>query len=359
MTVIQGANFLEKFCVVGAGIVGQLIALALLDRGWRAGVVLESSMPPASLAGGGILSPMFPWRYTSALNNLAESGCNDYAVLVNRLGSAGHLSEGAFFRSGIWMELQSEEEASFDRWERYTSQKYVIQSRLLAGEPRSGVYFPELGSIISPSIMKGLRSYLISRGVRFLPVQALDWQASENAVNVRLAGGGKLVCETLIVAAGAGARRLLETRQQQFPAKGEMLMYRLGDKAPKELILAREGYAIPRSNGDTVVGSTLQPGDDTTYPTVTGRYRLTEIAEKLLPQCKGIRPDSHWAGVRPGLSRDYPYIGCVPGHKNVFAAVGHYRNGLVCAPASATLLSQIILGEETTLNPGDYSLSSS
>lgn len=345
--------------MIGAGIVGQLTALALLDRGWRGGVLLENAMPPASLAGGGILSPMFPWRYTAELNRLAEPGCRAYARLSERLAAAGCIDGGEFFRSGIWMELLPHEAEALAEWREYTLQHYRLEPRFLNEENREGVYFPELGSIRSTGIMRGLRQYLISRGVRFCHGDAVGWQAGLHGVEVRLQHGSAVHCEILVVAAGAGAKALLPTEIGQFPAKGEMLMYRLGADAPKELILTREGYVIPRSNGDTVVGSTLRRGDDSHYPTVTGRYHLQRLAEMLLPQCRGRKPDAHWAGVRPGLGRDYPYIGRVPGERNVYAAVGHYRNGLVCAPASATLLAQIISGAACDLNPEDYSLPSS
>lgn len=359
MSVAKSANSVEKFCIIGAGIVGQLTALEFLDRGWPPGIILESSAPAASLAGGGILSPMFPWRYTRELNVLAEPGCEAYAALVDRLSSERCLDGAEFYRSGIWMELQPEEALLFSRWQEYTSQEYVIEKRMVSGTLRSGVSFPLLGSISSPDIMSGLRQYLTACGVRFLKGEVINWLPEDECVKVCLREGTSLACKTLVVAAGAGARQLLPTPMKQFPAKGEMLMYRLGDEAPKELLLCREGYVIPRSNGDTVVGSTLRRDDDSSCPTVAGRFQLEQMAEALLPQCRGRKPDLHWAGIRPGLDRDYPYIGSVPGERDVFAAVGHYRNGLVCAPATARLLADVIFGNRGLLEAGDYSLSSS
>lgn len=359
MTVIRSANSIERFCIIGGGVIGQLTALALLDRGWRGGVILESSMPPASLAGGGILSPMFPWRYTKALNRLAEPGCESYRTLVERLSAAGCMEAADFNPSGIWMELQSHEEEPFLYWESYARHEHFSESRSVSGEQRRGIYFPNLGSIRSPGVMRGLRRYLRANGVTFRHSEALGWNEKGGAARVNLDDGSTLDCQTLVIAAGAGARKLLPTPVDQFPAKGEMLMYRLGDDAPKQLLLAREGYVIPRSNGDTVVGSTLRRGDATVYPTVAGRYQLERLAATLLPQCLGRKPDAHWAGVRPGLDRDYPYIGRIPGAKHVFAAIGHYRNGLVCAPATAALLGQIISGEIPDLDAQDYSLPSS
>ena len=56
-----------------------------------------------------------------------------------------------------------------------------------------------------------------------------------------------------------------------------------------------------------------------------------------------------WAGVRPGTPDDAPMIGqtAIPG---VFAALGHYRNGVLFAPATAELVAdQVIDGKVSPL----------
>ena len=56
-----------------------------------------------------------------------------------------------------------------------------------------------------------------------------------------------------------------------------------------------------------------------------------------------------WAGVRPGTPDDAPLIGqtAIPG---VFAALGHYRNGVLFAPATAEMVAdQVIDGKVSPL----------
>ena len=56
-----------------------------------------------------------------------------------------------------------------------------------------------------------------------------------------------------------------------------------------------------------------------------------------------------WAGVRPGSPDDQPLIGqtAIPG---VFAALGHYRNGVLFAPATAEIVAdQVIDGKVSPL----------
>ena len=62
----------------------------------------------------------------------------------------------------------------------------------------------------------------------------------------------------------------------------------------------------------------------------------------------------HWAGLRPGSPEGIPYIGPVPGHEGLWLNCGHYRNGLVLAPASCRLLADLLLGREPIIDPAPY-----
>ncbi|HIL23214.1 MAG TPA: FAD-binding oxidoreductase, partial [Alcanivorax sp.] len=63
--------------VLGGGIVGLLSALELTKRDLNV-TVIDGGPPPASWAGGGILSPLFAWRHSSFLNRLTHDGVSRY-----------------------------------------------------------------------------------------------------------------------------------------------------------------------------------------------------------------------------------------------------------------------------------------
>ena len=61
--------------IIGCGISGLLTALELLDQGCSISLFdQQQAGKAASWAGGGILSPMYPWRYPQAVNDLAQHG---------------------------------------------------------------------------------------------------------------------------------------------------------------------------------------------------------------------------------------------------------------------------------------------
>ena len=60
--------------IIGAGISGLMTALELIEQGCSVTIFDQQQVgKAASWAGGGILSPMYPWRYDPAVNALANS----------------------------------------------------------------------------------------------------------------------------------------------------------------------------------------------------------------------------------------------------------------------------------------------
>ncbi|MCG8416174.1 MAG: FAD-dependent oxidoreductase, partial [Pseudomonadales bacterium] len=70
-----------------------------------------------------------------------------------------------------------------------------------------------------------------------------------------------------------------------------------------------------------------------------------------------IQPVAQWAGLRPGSDAGVPIIGRAPGFRNLYVSAGHYRNGLVLAPASARLLADLLLQREPIIDPEAYQFS--
>ena len=51
-----------------------------------------------------------------------------------------------------------------------------------------------------------------------------------------------------------------------------------------------------------------------------------------------------WSGLRPRPEgRPAPVIGKSPGYSNILLATGHYRNGVLLAPATAYTIREMII----------------
>ncbi|MGH9512149.1 MAG: glycine oxidase ThiO [Terriglobales bacterium] len=134
------------------------------------------------------------------------------------------------------------------------------------------------------------------------------------------------------------------------PVKGHMLCVVDGPRL-RHVIRSDDVYIVPRSDGRTLIGSTLEEAgfDKRTDPEVIGRLRAAAMV--LVPALKESRILEAWAGLRPATPDNLPILGftAIPGY---FVATGHFRDGILLAPNTAKLMTQVIIGKRP-----DYDLS--
>jgi glycine oxidase len=57
-----------------------------------------------------------------------------------------------------------------------------------------------------------------------------------------------------------------------------------------------------------------------------------------------------WAGLRPATPDGLPLLGALPGRPRHLIATGHYRNGILLAPATAQVLADLATGVTPSLD---------
>jgi glycine oxidase len=138
------------------------------------------------------------------------------------------------------------------------------------------------------------------------------------------------------------------------PVKGQMILYQCATDFLPSMVLAKGRYAIPRRDGHVLVGSTLEHEGFDKTPTENALASLQASAIELLPALARATPVRHWAGLRPGSPEGIPFIGPVDGHEGLWLNCGHYRNGLVLAPASCQLFADLLLNRTPIIDPTPY-----
>jgi glycine oxidase len=70
----------------------------------------------------------------------------------------------------------------------------------------------------------------------------------------------------------------------------------------------------------------------------------------MLPALEQARVLEDWAGLRPGTPDSLPILGetSLPGY---FVATGHFRDGILLAPATAQIMGRVVTGR-----PGGFDL---
>jgi glycine/D-amino acid oxidase-like deaminating enzyme len=72
---------------------------------------------------------------------------------------------------------------------------------------------------------------------------------------------------------------------------------------------------------------------------------LREMAASLIPSLADAPMTSARAGLRPRGPDDLPLVGPSGVLPGLIYATGHYRNGVLLAPLTATLVRQLVLGK--------------
>jgi glycine oxidase len=69
---------------------------------------------------------------------------------------------------------------------------------------------------------------------------------------------------------------------------------------------------------------------------------LADRAAALVPELRGLRPVRAWTGLRPQIAAEHPVIGRY-GDSRLWLAYGHFRNGILAAPATAEYVAATII----------------
>lgn len=352
--------------VVGGGVIGMLSALRLAETGQRVQVIERGVLGrEASWAGGGIVSPLYPWRYGRAVTALANWSQDFYPDLGRTLASDTGVDPEVFETGLYWLDMDDEEAALgwADR-EGAPLQSVAIDDVYAAVPPLGAgfsraMYRPGIANVRNPRLAQALRAALEAHPrVTLREHQAVEGLAlTSGRVTGVNTSEGRIDADRVVIAAGAWSGTLLADLGITLPVapvKGQMILYKCDPAFLPTMVLARSRYAIPRRDGHVLIGSTLEHAAFDKTPTAEALQSLEASAFELLPALKRYPKVGHWAGLRPGSPGGVPFIGEVPGYEGLWLNCGHYRNGLVLAPASCQLLADLMIGNTPIIDPAPY-----
>lgn len=358
-----------RVAVVGAGIVGLSAALEIRARGaevavYDGGVELGAG---ATMRAAGMLGAAFDWaleadqRAMAALARHAGMLWPDFAARIERLAGAGL----EFSKEGALVVARSEEEASW-----LGTLAAACQARNLPVQRLSADEVRRADPALSGRLVGGLMLPEDRQVDAQIALQRLGAALSRSGVGLRLGRkverivGGQVFLmpdgekfDRVVLATGAGAlpafvgprgAPLEHGLVATVPVKGQILALAPVDGGPRHVTHARDVYIAPKSRW-VLIGATSERGraDTTVDPDKIAALRAR--ASEIAPSLANASEVTAWAGIRPGTPDDAPMIGqtAIPG---VFAALGHYRNGVLFAPATAELVAdQVIDGKVSPL----------
>ncbi len=357
--------------IIGAGISGLLSALELIEHGCTVSIFdQQQAGKAASWAGGGILSPMYPWRYPQAVNDLAQHGKVLYQSWNEKLMPISGI-DFEIHETGMLIFDQADFEIGLHYAAKYNEPmqqcEYLQQEQLEMINPRvsdqlkEAIYFPQLANVRNPRLLKSIIAYLKQHpNADIIENSWIErFELKNGYVNaVQAQNGQRFAADQFVIASGAWSEHWSQQLQLSIPVapvQGQMLLFKTPENWLPTMCMNEVMYLIPRTDGHIVCGSSMQHIGFDQRASAQTQQDIYQASIAMVPELQNFPLVKQWAGLRPGSPTGVPYIGKMAQFDNLWANFGHYRNGLCMGPASAQLLRQLMLQQRTIADPKAYS----
>ncbi|WP_019505333.1 glycine oxidase ThiO [Pleurocapsa sp. PCC 7319] len=338
--------------IIGGGIIGLAIAIELKRQGAKVTVISKDFVQAAGNAAAGMLAPMAEKITSPPMLDLCLRSRWLYPGWTQKLEELTGVETG-YLPCGILAPVYSEPESISETdnnavW--LDKQAIQLYQPGLGDRVVGGWWYPEDGQVDNRCLMRSLLQAAQTLGVEIqegVSVKAI--QQKQGRVNEVLTDLGQIEAEQYVLAAGSWSSQLLPLPVR--PVKGQMMSLKMPQKLhqpfPLQRVLYGENiYLVPRQDGRLIVGATVEEVNWTPFNTPKGMQSLLNKATELYPAVADWQIEEFWWGFRPGTPDELPILGrsaC----KNLFLATGHYRNGILLAPITASLSAELILEEKS------------
>lgn len=401
--------------VVGAGIIGTTIAyelqkrgrqVVLLDRdgvgrgasyGNMASIAVTEFMPASRPSiwrqiPGWMLDPegpvrvrpsympkLVPWfaRFVAAswpgkLRELEAQGAalckrvyDDLLPLLRETGLEGELTE-----EGCLSLYSNEAEFRADREHIEILERFGFPHQRLTGaqarelEPELSdtiglaVLFPQNRSLGDPfRLVESLAQRFTALGGEIRRGDVIGFDRSGRIEGVRLAGGGSVAADEVVLAAGAYSGRLSKMLGEPMPLETERGYHTQimspGVSMRHSIIWPARAFMVTPTAGGIRVGGTVEMAGLDAPPD----YRRSKItvrrAQTALPnlRCENF---SEWMGHRPAFPDTVPVMSASAKVPGVFHATGHGHLGVTYAATTARLMADLMTGATPPIDMRPY-----
>jgi len=351
--------------VVGGGVIGLALGLALRRVGMKV-LVLDKNQPgrEASWAAGGMIAQA---EVEEPLRPLAAASARMYSEFVQMLEDESRLkidlrSQGTIVLGETGKTFAGSKASPVTAQELRELEPEVRQSG-------PGMFLEEQS--VDP---RGLVTAMVAAAKHL----GVDVAAGAEVTDIELEHGHVARVQTrktsyvsgnVVNCAGAWAGEIGPVRVPVRPVKGHMLAVAAEVQGKEHsstsathipallvqhAIRAGGTYIIPRSDGRMVIGSTLEEMgfDKRVDPDII--RELHDSAARVLPRLSECRMLESWTGLRPGTPDKLPILGPTD-IEGYYLSAGHYRDGILLAPVTALVMSQLLRGMKPEFDLGPFS----
>lgn len=357
----KGVTGNESVAVVGGGIIGLSIGWQLARRGRPVTVFdRDEAGRGASWVAAGMLAPVSEFGFENEdFLAFGQRSMEMYPRFVDQLGADSGRNVPLDTRGTIVVGFHRDDTERIRRVYRFRQDRGLPVDWLTGSEARelepllspkaaSAMWIPEDHQVDNRVVVDALKTALVASGGRLLertPVVAVRTRSGrcEGVVT----DDGEFEAGTTVLAAGCWSGAIAgipaELAPKVRPVKGQIVSLRADEGYGfARVIRAPDAYLLPKDDGRILIGATEEEMGFDTTPTAGPVMRLIERAWEAVPSIYDLPIEEVVAGLRPGTRDHEPLIG-ESGMEGLLFATGHYRHGILLAPVTAQVVSDIVL----------------
>ena len=403
--------------VVGSGIVGVNVGLALLKKGYdvtlldrgepgmgasfgNAGGIAVTECAPIAMPGawtnvpGWLMDPlgplsvrwsylpkMMPWliRFLAASSkSRVEQIATELAAILNRawedydpvIAEAG-LSGAVFKKEGAMGVYRSEKTRRDAQYGIDLRRRNGIKIRdLTKDEVRDiepdlapifacGVMEEDWGRVLDPfRIVTGLYNHFIERGGKSQNAEVTNFVYRDGKPRAAMtAQGEQITFDKVVIACGAWSKTLATRLGSSVPLDTERgyntTVPYNGVKLSRMIISADDSFVLTPMEMGIRVGGAVELGGLVAAPNYDRAKALFAKGKEVLPKLSA-EGGTEWMGFRPSMPDSKPVISASPKHENVFFAFGHGHLGLTMAATTGRLIADLVSDATAPINMTPY-----
>ncbi|HEX5436305.1 MAG TPA: FAD-dependent oxidoreductase [Gemmatimonadaceae bacterium] len=347
--------------IVGGGIVGLTSAAALARRHANVLLLAQRRAGEASPAAAGMLAPGVESGEARA-HRFAVAARDRYPGIIEELAEATGI-QVPLNRKGILELVQGDGDAERVAGDLPAGADWVGRAELHALEPQlaraaGAILYPNDGAVDNVALIDALRaSAQREERITLRPECATAIRLGGHDCAVVTASGAEYRAPTLVLAAGAWSATLdgLPRPLPVVPIRGQM--YSVSAVPLAHVTYGPRGYVVPRGDGTTVVGATMEDAGFDVSTTPEGMARVQAGGEEIVPALAAAPVRSRWSGFRPVTPDLLPILGPDPEYPSLLYACGHSRNGILLGPLSGDCVAELALDGKCRHDISPFSIS--
>jgi len=221
-----------------------------------------------------------------------------------------------------------------------------------------GILIEENGHTTNPHrLVTLLFGKVVANGGQFVNARVTGFEIVGQALKSIRTNVGEIAVDAAVIAAGAHSKSLAASLGDDVPLdteRGYHIVIRDPEVTPRIPTTDAEGkfIATPMETG-LRIGGTVELAGLSAPPNWKRAHILFKQARNLLPGLAPAASEDHytkWMGFRPSMPDSLPVIGPSCRTPDVIYAFGHGHLGMTGAPMTATIVSELIAGEKTSID---------